>query len=245
VEAALKMSNTEYTWLLGDSSLMQDEGLEYVYELISNNKKYEVIIVNQCKDGVKGIPEKDYSDRNQLLSDLGWHMTLISSYIFSKSIMNCGDFKRYYDSHFVHMGITFEYIADKDFLVHWIDKPIVYRIQKMDGEYKRNSTGFSGFEVWTRIWSNFVFSLPVSYSLEAKLKSIMDFSEKTITFSIRDLLNKRSLNEFNYKIYKQYSQIFPFTIKYPKLIIFLISLFPIKFLLLLKKIYYDLNSLRS
>ena len=236
-EISLKMSNTEYTWLLGDSSLIQDQGLDYVYELILNNKKYEAIIVNQF-DGVKEIPEKDYSDRNQLLSDLGWHMTLISSYIFSKSIIDFGNFKRYYDSHFVHTGILFEYIADKDFLVHWIDRPIIYRIKKMDGEYKKDSTGLSGFEVWTRVWSNFVFSLPVSYNLETKLKCIKDFSEKTGILLIPSLLVERSLNHLNYKIYMQYSKILPlFTIKYPKFIIFFISILPIKFLLLLKSIY--------
>ena len=248
IEIALKMSDTEYTWLLGDSSLIDEEGLDYIYELISNNKKYDALIVNQSdglfvnqsdgakrvpSDGVKNIPEKDYSDRNQLLSDLGWHMTLLSTYIFSKSIINFGNFKRYYNSYFVHMGILFEYIADKDFIVHWIDKPIIYRIKKMDGENKKSYTGLSGFEIWTKVWSNLVFSLPVSYNLETKLKCIKDLSEKTGILQFTILLDERSLNNLNYKIYKQYSQFFPFTIKYSKLVILFISILPIKLALIM------------
>jgi len=243
-EISLKMSNTEYTWLLGDSSLIQDQGLDYVYELILNNKKYEAIIVNQFDEfaGVKGIPEKDYSDSNQLLSDLGWHMTLISSYIFSKSIINFGNFKRYYDSHFVQMGILFEYIADKDFIVHWIDKPIIYRIKKMDGEIKKSYIGLSGFETWTKVWSNLVFSLPVSYNLETKLKCIKDLSEKTGILQFTILLDERSSNNLNYKIYKQYSQFLSIPVKYPKIVILFISILPIKLLLILKIIYRKLGS---
>jgi hypothetical protein len=234
---------------LGDSSLIDEEGLDYIYELISNNKKYDALIVNQSdgakgipSDGVKNIPEKDYSDRNQLLSDLGWHMTLLSTYIFSKSIINFGNFKRYYDSYFVHMGILFEYIADKDFIVHWIDKPIIYRIKKMDGEIKKSYFGLSGFEIWTKVWSNLVFSLPVSYNLETKLKCIKDLSEKTGILQFTILLDERSLNNLNYKIYKQYSQFLSIPVKYPKIVILFISILPIKLLLILKIIYRKLGS---
>jgi hypothetical protein len=53
---------------------------------------------------------------------------MLSTCVYSKSLINYGNFKKYYDSIFGHMGIIFEYIAERDFLVHWIDKPIIYFI---------------------------------------------------------------------------------------------------------------------
>ena len=233
VEIALKMSNTEYTWLLGDTNAVKEDGLDYVYKLISNNKKYDAIIVNAI-GRVKNIPEKDYMDKNLLLSDLGWHMTLLSTYIYSKSLINYENFKKYYDSSFGHMGIIFEYIAERDFLVHWIDKPIIYSIANIAGLNKKSDWSDFAIKTWTEYWSNFVFSLPMSYNLDVKLKCIKEHGEKSGLFSILGLLNLRSMNQLNYKIYKQYSQLFLFTIKYPKLVILFISILPIKLLLIMK-----------
>jgi len=232
VEIALKMSNTEYTWLLGDTYAVKEDGLDYVYKLISNNKKYDAIIVNAI-GRVKNIPEKDYMDKNLFLSDLAWHMTMLSTYIYSKSLINYGNFKRYYDSLFAHMGIIFEYIAERDFLVHWIDKPIIYYIANIAGVNKKSFWSDFTIKTWTEYWSNFVFSLPMSYNLDVKLKCIKDHGEKSGLFSILGLLNLRSMNQLNYKIYKQYSQFFLFTIKYPKLVILFISILPIKLALIM------------
>ncbi|MGC8681649.1 MAG: glycosyltransferase family 2 protein, partial [Thermoplasmata archaeon] len=73
------------------------------------------------------------------------------------------------------------------------------------------------------------------YTIETKLKVIMDHGYKSGLFTIKGLLTHREKNYLNYKIYKQYSHLFKFTIKYPKFIILLIALFPRFILSIIKK----------
>jgi len=234
-ERALKYPQTEYVWLLGDTYQIPSEGIDYVLNLISkNNKKYDVIVVNVGKR-VSGIPEQDYSDPNHLLSDLGWHMTCLSSLIYNSRLINHSDFSRYHNTNFIQLGIIFEYIAGKDFLIHWIDFISIQGIH-IEGILKKSWQN-QAFEVWTKRWSNIIFSLPPSYTLETKLKCIKDHGKKSGIFKIKYLLYFRAFNVLNYKTYRQYSNLFPLTIKYPKLIILLIALLPRAPLLLLHKIY--------
>ena len=234
-ERALKYPRTEYVWLLGDTYQIPPRGIDYIINLISkNSKKYDAIVVNVAKR-VSGTPEQDYSDQNQLLSDLGWHMTCLSSLIYNSRLIDHSDFVRYHNTNFIQLGIIFEYIAGKDFLIHWIDFVSVQGIS-IDGLLKESWQN-QAFEIWTKGWPNLIFSLPPLYTLETKLKCIKDHGKKSGLFKIKKLLYFRAFNILNYKTYKQYSHLFPLTIKYPKLIILLIVLLPRGPLLLLYKSY--------
>jgi len=237
-ERALKYPETEYVWLLGDTYQIPSEGIGYLLNLISKNqKKYDVIVVNVAKR-VSGIPQQDYSDQNQLLSDLGWHMTCLSSLIYNSRLIAHGNFVRYRNTNFIHIGVIFDYIANKDFLVHWAETISVQGVS-IKG-LVRKSWQNQTFEIFTKRWPNFIFSLP-SYALETKLKCIKDHGEKSGLFKIKHLLYLRKTNILNYKTYKQYSHLFTLTIKYPKLIILLIALLPRSLLLLLYKSYKTLK----
>jgi len=232
---ALKYPKTEYIWLLGDTYQIPKAGFEYVLDLISKSyKKYDAIVVNVA-NRVSGIPEQDYYDQNQLLSDLGWHMTCLSSLIYSFRLVSSADFKRFYNTNFIQLGIIFEYIAGKDFLIHWIDSVSVQNIS-IPGVLKKNWINET-FEIWTKRWSNIIFSLPPSYLPEVKLKCIKDHGRKSGIFKVKNLLVLRALNILSYKTYKQYSHLFPLTIECPKLIILLITLFPRIIFFLLYKSY--------
>jgi len=238
-ERALKYPKTEYVWLLGDTYQIPSEGINYVLNLISkNHKKYDTIVVNLVKR-VSGIPQQDYSDQNQLLSDLGWQMTCLSSLICNSRLIAHGNFVRYRNTDFIPMGVIFEYIANKDFLVHWAET-ISVQVISVKGLVKKSWQNQT-FEIWAKRWPNFIFSLPSSYSLKTKLKCIKDHGEKSGLFKIKPLLYLRSSNILNYKTYKQYSHLFSLTIKSPKLIILLIVLLPRSLLLLLFKSYRTLK----
>jgi len=239
IERALKYPETEYVWLLGDTYQIPLKGIGYLLNLISKNqKKYDVIVVNVVRR-VSGIPQQDYSDKNQLLSDLGWHMTCLSSLIYNSRLIAHGNFVRYRNTNFIQMGVIFEYIANKDFSVHWAETISVQGIS-IKGFVKkswRNQT----FEIWAKRWPNFIFSLPPSYTLEIKLKCIKNHEVESDIFTFRSLLYLRIFNSLNYKTYKQYSHLFPLTIKSPKLIILLIALLPRGPLLLFYKSYKTLK----
>ena len=237
-ERALKSPQTEYVWLLGDTYQIPDEGIPYLLNFISKeNKKYDAIIFNVA-NRVSDIPQQDYSDKNRLLSDLGWHMTCMASLVYNRKIIINGNFERYRKTYFIQTGVIFEYIENKEFLIFWIEsisvKAIVIKnIEKQSWQDKT-------FEIWTKSWANFIFSLPASYELDIKLKCILDHGQKSGLFSFGRLLLLRALNILNYKSYKQYSNIFSLTMVHSNITILLIALLPkslLSLLILLRRVY--------
>lgn len=224
-ERALNYPETEYVWLLGDTYQIPGEGILYILNLISkNNNKYDAIILNVA-NRVSNVPQQDYLDRNKLLSDLGWHMTCMASLIYSTKVIKNANFMRYRKTNFIQTGVIFEYIENKDFFVHWKECISVQSI--VIENIKKQSWQDRTFEIWIKQWINFIFSLPPSYSIDIKLKCIMDHGKKSGMFSIKGLLILRSKNILNYKEYKKYINLFELAVKNKKPIIFLISLLPI------------------
>jgi glycosyltransferase involved in cell wall biosynthesis len=231
-ERALKYPKTEYVWLLGDAYQIPPEGIDSLFKIISKeNQRYDAIVFN-VENRVSDIAEQDYSNKNWLLSDLGWHMTCMSSLIYNTKIIANANFERYRKTNFIQTGVIFEYIENKEFLVHWkksisVQPIVIEHIKKVSWQDRT-------FEIWTKNWINFIFSLPSSYELDTKLKCVTDHGIKSGLFSLKGLLNLRSNNCLNIKQYKKYSVYFPLTIKYSKFTILIIALLPISILRILK-----------
>ena len=238
IERALKYPQTEYVWLLGDTYQIPLEGIDYVLDLISKNqKKYDAIVFNLANK-ITNIGTQDYTDQNALLYDLGALMTCLSCLVFHKELIEKANFMRYRNSYFPQTGIIFEAIAERSFYIHWTQSLSVYGIKHP--LLRKNAwckTPIS-FEIACKKWTNFVFSLPVSYDLESKFKCLIDFGIISGLYTFRSLLSLRSSNILNYKIYKKYSHLFQFTIKCPKFIILLIALLPRIIFTLLYKSYH-------
>lgn len=225
-ELALKYPKTAYIWLLGDTYQIPSDGINRLMDILERKNRYDAIIVDVIKR-TSIVAQQEYSNQNQLLSDLGWHITCLSSLIYSKQLIIHANFERYYNTYFIQTGIIFEYIARKDFLIYWephISINVLYapHLSPKVGWYQQPII----FEIACMHWSNFIFSLPASYNLEVKLKSILDHGEKAKLFSLQNLILLRSVNILNYSRYKKYSHLFPFTIQHSKCIIFLIAIFP-------------------
>lgn len=224
IERALKYSKSEYTWLLGDTYLIPEGGLKYILDLIEkNSQKYDIIMTN-VSNRVKDIKKQDYTDRNKLLSDLGWHTTCLAIYIYNNRVINSGNFKKYYDTNFIQSGIMFDYIADKDFLIHWTPDISVnsLRIKGID----KMSWLDHVFEIGVKKWAYFILSLPESYQYDVKFKCIKDHGKKSGLFETSYLLYFREIGLFNYAVYKQYLHLFPLTISHSKILLLLIALLP-------------------
>jgi len=226
IERALKYPQTEYVWLLGDTYQIPREGIDYILHLISKKgQKYDAIVFNLVNK-ITDINTQDYTDQNALLSDLGALMTCLSCLVFHKDLIEKAQFSRYRNSSFIQTGIIFEAIAEQPFYIHWVKHLSVcgfsYPLLRKKSWAKMPIL----FEVALEKWSNFVFSLPVSYRLEGKFKCLMDFGIISGVFMFRNLLYLRSLNLLNYQVYKQYSELFPFTMKYSKFVILSIALLP-------------------
>lgn len=224
-ERALHYPAAEYVWLLGDTYHIPKEGLDTLMEILENAPPYDAIVVDLLHRAAD-IPRQEYYDSNRLLSDLGWHMTCLSTLIYRSSMIPHARFERYHNTNFIQTGIIFEYISHHNFRILW-EKNI--SINELNPPLLQKTGWYHQpvlFDIACIRWSNFVFSLPASYDLEVKLKTIMDHGEKSYLFSLKNLFVLRSRGVFNYQTYRQYRRFFPFTIPYPRVLLLLIALSP-------------------
>jgi abequosyltransferase len=222
-ERALKYPDTNYVWLLGDTYQAPKGGISYLLELIKN-KKYDAIVFNLANK--LKLPTKDHDDSNVLLHDLGALMTCLSCLVFSKELLDRANFSRYYQSSFIQTGIIFEDIADKDFLINWVQTLSVTGFANENLRKANWSHTSEAFEIGCKDWSNFVFSLPPSYDINSKMKCIMDFGKVSGLFTLSSLMKLKLKGILNFKVFLQYKKLFVFTIDYPSLLIFLLVFLP-------------------
>ena len=225
-EQALKLADTKYVWLLGDTYKLPEKGLDYLVKLLTScSVIYDLIIFN-WKNRVKDMMSQDYTNPNKILSDIGWHMTCISTLVYRTDMLRVCNFKGYSDTNFIQTGIIFDYISSHEHLVHW-NRDISVETIFIDG-VKKNTWPEYRFEIWFERWPKFVFSLPPLFLFSSKIKAIKDHGVKSKAFSLKNLLMMRFNNLLNLSVYKKYHYIMPLTISYPRSLIFLcISILPI------------------
>jgi glycosyltransferase involved in cell wall biosynthesis len=223
---ALNYPVTRYTWLLGDTYQIPEAGIIYLLNLVEKGIDYSVIVFNLANivqlDKAKAINYINYSD---LLADLGALMTCLSCLVYNQEFLKLANFRRYEDSYFIQTGIIFEALPDSSNIVHWVQSISVDSLKHntvKNGWYYTHDV----FEIACKHWMNFVFSLPVTYALDAKLKCLIDFGKISGIFTFTNLLNLRRLDILNLASYRKYSRYFSFTIKPPKIVIISICLIP-------------------
>ena len=225
-EQALKLADTEYVWLLGDTYKLPKKGLDYLDSFLTSSSVVYDLIVFNWKNRVKDIASQDYTDPNKILSDIGWHMTCLSVLVYRTDMLPVCNFKSYLDTYFIQTGIIFDYISSHEHLIHW-NRDISVETLFIDG-VKKNTWAKYRFEIWFERWPKFIFSLPPVFLLSSKIKAIKDHGVKSKAFSIKNLLMMRFNNGLNLSICKKYRYIMPFTITYSQsLIFFIISMSPI------------------
>lgn len=219
-EQALKYPKTEYVWLLGDSYLMPSGGVDYLIDVIKAGVDTPDVLIFNLNNEINNISEKNYTDQNLLLLDLGSLMTCMSCLVFSKKIITNANWQRYRNTYFIQTAIIFEYIANKDFNARWMSQFSVKRWCDFNG-IKKESWQSNTFDIWFKNRANFIMSLPPSYDLDIKLKTI--FSSKV---TMKSLFSIRASGILNLKTYYKYKYLFPITIEKSIFTIFLISIIP-------------------
>ena len=224
-EKALKLPVTNYIWLLSDTYQLPKDGIDYLLNTINDTEKYfDVIVFNLAN--ISKLPTKNYQDQNELLSDLGAVMTCAAISVYNKKLIDNADFQRYYNSYFIQTGIIFEAIAKGNFLIHWAGEYSVGGLEKITLKKRNWSHTAKAFEIGCENWMNFVMSLPPSYTLENKMKCIMDFGKVSGLFTFKNLIMLRIANLLNYEVFNKYKKFFSMTINYPLYLIFAIAVIP-------------------
>jgi len=191
-EVALNLPATEYVWLFGDTYKIQDNSIEYLLDLLSKNTNgYDALVFNLAD--LIHYPTKDYSDQNELLCDLAGIMSCVACLVYNKKIIANAEFARYYNTYFSLEAIIFDYIASKDFTVHWAQTQSIQGLQEEAPKAKKNwSNGPKMLEIGVESWVKFICSLPASYSLESKFKIQKSFGKVSGLLSYKGLLLRRA-----------------------------------------------------
>lgn len=185
---------TDYCWLLGDTVSISKETLCRVVDIIKDNT-IDALIINRIPP--VSIPSRIYTEINSLLTDLGWHITYLSSCIISNEFLNKSYLKRYQGTYFVQYGTFIEHLCQKgNFIVKWentimLDQYIIPRI-------KKHGWLNTPFEVFGKLWFKTVMSLPNQIKLEVKEKVLCDHNTYTKIFSLTNCLKSKLINGKGY-----------------------------------------------
>ena len=201
--------------------------------MIIESTNYDLVIVNggeldtsssniTIKGRINNVDSTMYSDRSELLGDLGWYMTWISCLILSREFIQNARFEKYQGTSLVHFGAIFDYLAGKDICVYWYDRPLVYFAKDASSDYNDRI-----FEIVAKNLFHIVDSLPGDYSGEAKLKCVKDLGTKSNLFTVAGLYHLRKKEYYSYGVYKKYSYYFSYVTNTPKLYLLLMAFCPV------------------
>lgn len=222
-ERVLKLSDTRYRWLMGDDDIIEEEKINRLMEELRIDNQYAMIVLNRKKlNHSYNTQKKEYTDMNQLLSQLGGHMTWISTLIFSDKMVNNADFKTYFDTNFIQLGIIFGYLVKDYYSVLFLPDIMVIGLPNSE-----NSNCNKMFKLFVIDFNRTMKLLPNYYTDKAKnfciKKHMLDY---LYTYSF--LSSIRIYNEINIiKFFKYYREIL---IAFPPIgviTVFLISIMPI------------------
>ncbi len=232
-----ELASSKYIWLLGDSSRIVDIHFPKIIELLSSGE-LSAITMNAA-GRVTDVKSKSFTDPIELLSELGWHLGLISSMIVLKAMTEKTYTHRYMETTFIHLGLFFEYLCLNGGTVLWMNETTTQptHLNKLSTSWVPRA-----FEVYGKGWMCFVLSLPSQIPLNTRLKCVKDHSVKQGLFETKNLLELKRHNLLNYNQIRQYKHYLPFLTNSSLFKIFLICNTPY---VVSKRFYKHYNSVRK
>lgn len=187
-ENVLNMPSTKYRWLLGDHYIICDqESFLNIYGKITTEEEYDFLIVNSG-NRIKNISEKTYTDKNNLIVEIGWHMTMLSTLVYNKKTLPKLNFNRFHGTCFSQTLSILEYCSAEPFKAYWIGKNIVKSIPtRIATTWLSNAT-----QIFILNWYHGILSLSPQYDMHSKIKCIQQHSFESGLFSPKSILLIRS-----------------------------------------------------
>jgi len=220
---AISYPVTDYRWIISDSTIFDENTLKKILTACEL-KKYDYVLLNSGRCDIRD--DAEYTDYNSLLCDLGWHLTLLSSFVYSKEAVGyIPKIERYIGGNFLHHALMFEMLPYTGSKAYWIGSS-----QMSSVPLKKNNTWTNDtYKVWTKEWTNYIFSLPDKYSLDSKLKCIRDHGKKSHLFSNINICRQYANGVYSKSIYHMYKSYYDYALPRKKIISKIILFFPRSF----------------
>jgi len=215
---SLKLPNSDFVWLIGDSILINENAISNMIDFISQNH-YDIILMNT--EARIDYPSKDYNNSNEILAKFGWHSTLTGVAIYSKNVIALAD-KINFDNcmNFPQFTLIYNYLSI-NCSFYWVNEICLKSNNKKKSYWVKHV-----FSTWIDDWENAVINLPESYDQTHKKNAIISHSKKTKIFGLKSLLNLRMQGIYNWKKFKEYEDSLSFHSDLRKAILINIAIFP-------------------
>ena len=233
---AVGLASGRYCWLFTDDDIIKPNSISKIITEIENNK-FSLIIINseiRNKDLTKILeryilPNTTYNNIynrenfNIFFKNTISYLSFIGCVIIEKELWNSREKEKYFNTEFIHVGVIFQKVIQKQILV--ISEPMI--IIRIGNEQWTSRS----FEIWLFKWPRLINSFNI---IPYKYKSI--FSEKPSFRRLRNVFVQRCKGSYNFSIYKKWfhNEKHP---NYWKLSLFLISIIPVSFSKLILNIY--------
>lgn len=233
VQRALSLSETDYVWLLGDTYLLPETGLQYVLDTMSNN--YEIYVFNLVDSGPK--EDRIYCDRDKVLSEISGVLSCVSTIVFQRDIVLNADFELAGKYFYPHTKIVLDYLSSaKHFNLAWVGAlsvdGLVLESKKKDAWYESEKV----FDIGMIAWIDLISSLPSGYGKCAKMEGFKQLNNTNQLFAFTRMINYRIDGILNFERCISLRKEMSLILNYNPLIVFLISIIPIFGLKIAKKL---------
>jgi abequosyltransferase len=216
----LSMPSTEYIWYLNDSAIIVPGALAKILKVL-NTSNHDFMSFS-AKGRKLSVSDQVFSNANDLLVTLGWHLTQTGCTIYSKRCLKIIDSLNITACrNFPQTAIIFESFAAGDKTLLWLNDSMIEGNEK-----KKSYWNDKVFDIFLGDWNNFVMKLPAIYSINNKKEAVISHSINTRLFSFTKLKTYRSKGVYNLAVYKKFKVLLVEGTQVPKIVVWLIAVFP-------------------
>lgn len=230
--SVLRIPQTDYVWLLGDSLKVSEFAIRDVLDVI--NKYTPGLVAVNAVGRELNFNSGNYQSCVDVFSMLGWHLTLTGAVIYSREAIESMDYEKILkNNNFPQIPLIFNYLATHKSL-YWINNKIIKASKKKKGYWASKA-----LSIFIDDWSNSINNLSSIYPKNVKNKVILKHSHKTNVFGFKSLIMLRVAGGFNYRLLRSYGKTLMVHSTLKPMLVVIISVVPIillKFLFLIRKI---------
>lgn len=193
----LSLPSQSYIWYLGDSMIIQNDGVEKILTVIESQNPDFICFKEENRN--IDIKNKIFSSSQEVLKELGWHLTMSGVTVYKKSNLKLMDFPVEQFRNFPQLAIIFYFFEENHSKLVWLnEKLIVGNVNKKSYWSKEVFSVF--FNDLKLVLTNF----PQRFS-KADINAVLrDHSTKSKLFGYHSMVLMRISNVFNYQSYKLY-----------------------------------------
>jgi len=215
-------ASAKFTWIISDKFKISKIEVESILKKLAEISKSVSVIGINIHGREINCEEKIYNDRNFVLENFGWHLTLTGSAIFrTDDLKLISHIKLAQYKNFPHFAAVFEILNNSGQGLEWLNRKYLFA----------NSTQKSywiddALDVFVHDWGNAIRLLPETYKEESKNICFKNHAIKSNVFSFKTVLRLRAYGKINFDILSKDNKAMFQAIGKKRSLLFLLCLLP-------------------